>query len=728
MQLKTLLSFARLAFPGLAFAGLTFAACTHLAGAPTITGAPGDPGQILATAPLRFEASPDSPSTFIARGARYQFAFTPGEATLRSGAKEVRLSFAGANSRAAMHGAQPLASTTNLYLGNDPSRWHRAIPNFGRLRVDALYPGIDLAYYGNGRELEYDLTVNPNADAREIRLRLSGDHSDARIDSAGDLVAALIQKKPVAYQIGTDGRHHSVAARYRKNGDGTFGFQLGAYDRSRALVIDPTIHVAQYVAGSFATVAYSIGHDSRGLVYIGGSTASTDLTLAGTPYQKTEGGGQDLFLAVVNPTLAPSAQIIYVTYIGGSQDDTFGAMSVSPSGDVYMTGSTASTNFPLQNGAQGTLGGSSGSSDAFVLKLTSFNSLAYSTLYGGGGTDKGTAISVASNGWIWVAGNTQSSDLPVSSSFQNSLIGQQNMFIAVFNPANSGSATRLYAIYIGGTHWDEAFGIAPAPDGTVWIAGGTFSPDIWIQGNAYQGKYGGSEDGYIAHVNPNLGANSLVYASFFGGSEIDEITSLVLDPSGNLILSGYTLSDNFPVTTNAYQTKYGGDTDAFITVLNTAKKELVYSTYFGGAEPDASMDLKEDKNGMLYLTGFTESGGLPSTSGALQPSYDGSLDAFALKLDPSKDGAAGIQYFTYLGSDGTQVGYGVDFDSFGDMYVAGYSSAAILSHFGAARPNNAGDWDAFVIGFTVGSPAPAIETSLGHPHHRHLPFRVSPHR
>ncbi|HEX5226362.1 MAG TPA: SBBP repeat-containing protein, partial [Bryobacteraceae bacterium] len=313
---------------------------------------------------------------------------------------------------------------------------------------------------------------------------------------------------------------------------------------------------------------------------------------------------------------------------------------------------------------------------------------------------------------------------------QNSLIGQQNMFTAVFDPSASGSASRLYAIYIGGTHFDEAFGVAAAPDGTVWIAGGTFSPDIWIQGNAYQGHYGGGGgDGYIAHINPNLGANSLVYASFFGGNGIDEITSLVLDHSGNLVLSGYTLSENFPVSSNAFQTKYGGDTDAFVSVLNTAKKQLVYSTYFGGTEPDASMDVKEDANGVLYLTGYTESAGLPSTSGALQPEYDGSVDAFALKLDPSKDGAAGIDYFTYLGSEGTQVGYGVDFDSSGDMYVTGYSSSTILAHYGTARPNNIGVWDAFVIGFAVGSPTPAIQSGFGHSeHHRHLPFRVSPRR
>lgn len=195
-------------------------------------------------------------------------------------------------------------------------------------------------------------------------------------------------------------------------------------------------------------------------------------------------------------------------------------------------------------------------------------------------------------------------------------------------------------------------------------------------------------------------------------------------------MSGYTLSSNFPVTSDAFQTGYGGNTDAFISVLDTAKVQLVYSTYFGGTEPDAAMDLKEDGNGVLYVSGYTESAGLPSTSNALQPEYndDDTVDAFGLKLDPSKAGAAGIDYFTYLGSDGTQVAYGVDFDSSGDMYLAGYSSSNILSRIGGpGRPTVTGNWDAFVAGFSADSAAPAA-ISFSRGHRRQLPWRVSPHR
>jgi hypothetical protein len=701
---------------------LCLAACLCLA-------AESNPVRTLAMAPLRFEPAEtslaDSPATFVARDARFRFEFTSHQAVLHNGSKDVRLSFEGFNPAAHIQGAQLLNSTTNLYFGNDRSKWRRAVPNFGRLEVPGLYRGIDLVYYGNGRELEYDLTVNPGADPQRIRLRLD----NARVDRRGSLVSELIQKQPVAYQIGADGSRHSVRSSYRKNTDGSYGFQLGAYDRSRALVIDPVITVAQYFGGSYSDIAYTIGHDSNGLVYIGGNTFSPDLPLAGSSYQTSNQGTENVFLAVVNPGLPASSQVIYVSYIGGNATDILNGMTVGPNGDVYMTGSTTSGTFPVANAAQTAIGGSTGAADAFVLWMSPTQTLTFSTFYGGSLLESGQAVAVDSAGKIWVSGDTQSTDLPNASGFQTSLIGVQNMFLAVFDPSKSGSATEIYSMYFGGTHWDEAYGIAVAPDGTAWVAGGTYSSDIWIEGNPYQGAYGGDGDAYIIHLNPALGANALLYSSFLGGSGIDEATSLVLDPSGRIILSGYTLSPNFPVTSNAFQTKYGGDTDAFVAVLDTAKRQLVYSTYFGGAGPDAAMDLKEDSSGILYLCGYTQSAGLPSTSGALQAGYDGSIDAFGLKLDPSKDGAAGIDYFTYLGTDGLQVAYGVDFDAKGDMYLAGYSTYAILAPFGGPeRATLAGTVDAFVIGFGVGSSTPAASTSTITELHRHTPWRVSPHR
>jgi hypothetical protein len=697
-----------------------------------------DAGRILATAPLRFEPAPagSAGGKFVARGARYHFEFTRDEAALRAGDKDIRLHFDGADQHAQISGTGLERSTTNLYIGNDPAKWRHGIPNYGRVQVQGLYPGIDLAYYGNAGELEYDLTVKPGADPRRIHLRLQGDN--ASVNQHGDLVSKLTQKRPVTYQVAADGSRRAVDSRYRKNADGSYGFALGAYDHTRDLVIDPLL-VAQYFAASYQVIAYGIGHDSNGLIYIGGDTSATDLTLAGTPYQSSEAGGIDMFFAVINPALSQDKQIIYTTYIGGTSDDDFGAMLVGPTGDVYITGTTFSDDFPTVNAAQTTLGGTTdANSNAIVLWFSPTQTLKFSTYIGGSGNDAGKAISLGSNGHIWIAGDTQSTDFPDTGGFQSTLIGKQNMFVAGFDPANTTTATEIYSIYIGGTHWDEAYGVAVAPDGTIWLAGATYSPDIWITGSpTYQSRYGGDGDAYVAHINPGLKTKALLYASFLGGSGIDEATSMVLDPSGRLILSGYTLSSNFPVTSDAFQTKYGGNTDAFIAILDPSNPlrsaQLVYSTYFGGDGADSAFDLKEDSSGVLYVSGYTESLGLPGTSNALQASYDGSVDAFGLKLDPSKAGAAGIDYFTYLGSPGVQIAYGVDFDSKGDMYLVGSTTTGLLGEFGGPeRGSEDGIVNAFVIGFKAASSSSSDTTANGSAappvrlRHPYLP--ILPHR
>ncbi len=306
-----------------------------------------DAARILATAPLRFEPAPDGSvgSKFVARGARFHFEFKPDEAALRAGDRDIRLHFDAPTDTLGFQGRSSSTPPRTCTWARITGQWRQAIPNYGRLQVHELYPGIDLAYYGNAGELEYDLTVKAGANPRRIRLRLQGNDArvkDARVNHNGDLVSELsipelIQKRPVAYQVAADGSRRAVDSRYRKNADGSYGFALGPYDHARDLVIDPLV-VAQYISGSYQVIAYGIGHDSKGLIYIGGDTSTPDLTLEGTPYQSAEGGGVDLFFAVINPALSQGSQIIYTTYIGGTSDDDFGGMQVGPNGDVYMTG------------------------------------------------------------------------------------------------------------------------------------------------------------------------------------------------------------------------------------------------------------------------------------------------------------------------------------------------------------------------------------------------------
>ena len=190
-----------------------------LCGALTAASTP-DAARVFATAPLRFEpAANGSSNRFVARGARFRFSFSGNEALFQTGERDIRLRFEGAARNAHVEGIDTLRSKTGVYLGNDASKWRRAIPNYGRIQVRDLYPGVDLVYYGSAGELEYDLNVKPGTNPNLIRLRLKG--GNARVDGDGNLVAGLIQKRPVAYQMDANGNRVAVESRYRKNPDGT---------------------------------------------------------------------------------------------------------------------------------------------------------------------------------------------------------------------------------------------------------------------------------------------------------------------------------------------------------------------------------------------------------------------------------------------------------------------------------------------------------------------------
>lgn len=670
---------------------ISFLATTLIAGTPRQEAV-----RILETAPLRFEpAADDSPGRFIARGPRCLLSFEGNRAILEAGDKRVRLQFENADPRVRIEAIDKRSSTTALYLGNDPSQWRSSIPNYGRLRVRDLYPGVGLVYYGNAGQLEYDLTVKPGADPKQVRLRLDGDQ--ARVDRNGNLVAGLIQKRPDAYQVDSNGKRIPVESRYRRNSDGSYSFVLGKYDPKRDLVIDPVLAFSTYLSGNYQLLLQAIGLDKNGFVYVAGTTYATNLPVA-NHIQGSNGGGTDIYIAKINPNASAANQIVFSTYLGGTAFDTLNGMAISPAGDIYLTGNTTSTNFPTHNPAQSAL---NGTSDAFVVWITSSHTLGYSSFLGGAGDDSGVGVTFDSRGRLYVTGGTDSTDFPTSGALQTSNAGLQDVFVAMFDPKESGSATRVYSTYLGGGGWDIGNAIALAADGTAWVAGATYSHNFPQKGHSYQSRYHGAGDAFVAHINISAGSRGLEYSTYLGGSDQEQAKNVVIDSAGQVIVSGWTQSQNFPSTANALQTKYGGNTDAFVSILDPSKTEpaaqLTYSTFFGGSGPDVATDLKQDASGNLYLCGYTFSPDLPTTSNAAQKAYDGSMDAFALKFDPGSGGAAAISYLTYLGSDGIQVANGIDFDAKDNIYVAGYASGPIFSALhGAKKTSIAGQVDGFI--------------------------------
>jgi hypothetical protein len=559
----------------------------------------------------------------------------------------LRMKLVGANPAAKVSGTAELPGKSNYFIGNDPKKWRTNVANYAKVKYQGVYPGIDLVYYGNQQQLEYDFVVAPGGDPRAIRFEIVGavapvsssrerDDGDIaatephgadtaegvaaglsrqnqdggvkpplRIDPNGDLLitteAGEVRfHKPVVYQpVEAPFRaapaglkpgataaanpksqiqnRKSVDGRYALLADNRIGFDIGAYDPSQPLIIDPVLSYSTYLGGSDEDFAYGIAVDASGNAYVTGRTQSGDFPTLGA-FQTSYGGGGfyggDAFVAKLN---AAGSALVYSTYLGGSNIDLAYGIAVDAAGSAYVAGQTYSSNFPTTPGA-------------------------FQPVYGGGSDDA---------------------------------------FVAKLNVA--GSAL-VYSTYLGGssydfTYTDVGYGIAVDAAGNAYVTGFTASSDFPTTPGAFQTSRRGDDDAFVAKLN--AAGSALVYSTYLGGSNYDLAGDIAVDASGNAYVSGYTESiesSNFPTTPGAFQPSYGGGTvDAFVTKLNAAGSALVYSTYLGGTAVDGGQDITVDAAGNAYVSGITDSSNFPTTPGAFQTSYGGGRDAFVAKIQPLLD-------------------------------------------------------------------------------------------
>ena len=690
-----------------------FAAGCLQAAVPASAGDDAAAVQALAYAPLRFEPAGNGYAT---RGLRFSSSLHGNRMDVRSKAGDqvqtMELTFAGAADAKLIPG-EAMASKTNVIHGNDRSKW-RTVANYATLRAHGLYPGVDLVYYGNHGDLEYDLIVKPGANPRQIALAIAG--VTPTLDGDGNLSAAFIQKHPVAYQLAADGSRIIIPSRYRRNADGTFGFELGRYDRNRELVIDPTLAFSLYTNGSAQDTAKAIGHDANGNIYIAGITISTDFEqdpnnnnmVPGGPQQANNGGSYDCFIAEIFPnTAAGQNPVAFATYLGGSGDDILNDMHVAPNGLVYLTGYTNSVDFP-QGVVAAYQNALTGNTDAFVVvyDVTQYvgNQLVYSTYLGGDTGASGNGVTADSKGRVYVVGTTNSSELPTVNGTQG-LNGISNAFVSGFDITQSDINTLIFSTFLGGSAVDQGNAITAAPDGTLWIAGTAGSPDFPMAGNSYQRTLAGTtSDTFIANLDPIAG--TLIYSTFLGGTGIDQARRIALDPNNHVVVTGFTSSTDFPVVGAAIQPAYGGGGDAFVYVINPFATgntgQLLYSTYFGGSGAELATGLAVDSKGLIYVCGSTGSLDLPVTATALGASQMGGNDGFVLKLDPNAASAAGGKlYASYIASIGQQSAYGVDVDPHGTVWVTGWTNDALFDPNLTPKATGAGVINGFLMGLTL---------------------------
>jgi hypothetical protein len=622
---------------------------------------------------------------FTARANDYRVLLSARGAVFEAAQHTISVSPLNANPKAELSGASPLPFRTNYFLGSHKEDWRGGVTNYAQVRYRSVYPGIDLVYYGSNRQLEYDFIIHPGADPSRIRLKFDGIERIS-VTASGDLVVGtgasrLTQRKPVVYQEEPGSGRHEIRGVFKLLAKNVVGFSVESYDRSRALTIDPVLTYASLIGGGSADAVTAAKIDKSGIVYLAGYVGNSDITAPDTAYQTSNKGASDIFVAKIDPSKSGAASLLYFTYIGGTGADIPTAMAIDGSGTVYLTGSTTSTDFPLAGGGpQNTLSGQN-TSDAFVLKLITTapgtEGLFYSTYLGGAGVDFGSGIDVDARGAFYVTGSTRSEDFPVTgSAYQSIRWGAGDSFIVKIDPA--ASPTLVYSSYLGGEALDDGRAIAVSPSGAVYVAGATLSTQFPLAGNSYRPEGKGNGDIFVVQMDlTKSGEPSLVYGTYLGGTKLDDVRRIALDAADRVLLTGYTLSPDFQVTSDALQSQLAGIANTFITRLDLKAPRssvLSYSTYFGGSGGDVAYDIATDASGAVYLTGYTTSADFPITKDALQPAAGGGIDVFVSKLKLADSGPSALLYSTYVGLTGIHVGYALAVSPDGKIVVGGQTS------------------------------------------------------
>ena len=479
----------------------------------------------LAFEPL--DATWDGAPDYVARTANGFAGVASNGAVLRiagsrgSAPRQLRFEFEGARQGLKPSVAGRLPGVSHYYSGSDESKWRRDVPRYGRVSYSDVYRGIDVAFYGTGRSLEYDFIIKPGADLDAIAIDVQG--GDLRLSKSGDLhlgptADATVQRAPIAYQV-IDGARRVIASGYRLLGRSTVGFWVGPHDRSRPLVIDPIVS--------------------------------------------------------------------YSSYLGGEAWDSSAALAVNTAGDTFLAGNTNSLQFAWQPQMPTSF---SGVYDAYVCRSNASGGTPYCAYFGGTGDDAAWAVAVGKDGAPVIGGYTESLDFPIRNAYQTANRGGGDAFVLKLDP--SGREIQ-YATYFGGNAAENIRGIATAPDGSMYVTGGTDSTGYFpVTSGAYATGHSGGSDAFIGHFDAN---GALLQASYFGGPSYDQGRGITVDAAGTVYLTGNTYGA-LPMK-GGVQMTYGGNGDGFLAKFDSALSQLQYATYHGGSGTEWAYGVKVDRAG-----------------------------------------------------------------------------------------------------------------------------------
>jgi len=663
---------------------------------------------------LRFERNQGQSADaakFLARGDAYQLFLTDAEAIVRFGTPRtekpgplLRLQLVGSRRPLTIAGEQRLTAVTNYFRGPQ-AEWKTDIANFARVRYQRVYSGVDVVYYGNGQQLEYDFEIAPGASPAVIQVRFAGATGLHRSDS-GELVfrvgtRELRQPKPFAFQM-IGGVRRQVPVEYRLR-NGEVGFGVGEYDPTRTLIIDPIIVYSTYTGGSGDGQALAVASDVNGAAYVAGFTAAVDFpTTPGALRETSNGECCDGFVTKFDA----AGDVVYSTYIGGHGSNEVRAIAVDRWGEAYLTGVTFARDFPTTPGTiQPQCVSATKCSTGFVSKLNASGSgLVFSTYFGAPAHESnrhtrpmGIAIDAARN--IYIGGWTAEGFPVTPGAFQT--FGGFGSYVGFVTKLNPTGTALVYSTFLHAGQEEFVNAIAVDGAGNAYVTGRTTSRSFPTTPGTFQADcpkpdvFGTCGTAFVTKFNAT--GSALIYSTYLGGSgqsiyifADSEGTGIAVDPDGFAYVTGWTSALDFPTTPAAFRTTTQTP-DAFVTKLNQAGSALVYSTYVGGdAGPiafysgaDEAWGIALDAQRNAYIAGWTSSSDFPVVDAVQSVFSDGGRDAFVAKLNAT---GTALTFASYLGGNDLDEGHGVAVDPFGGSVVAGLTASQDFPLVNAANP------------------------------------------
>ncbi|MBN2023183.1 MAG: SBBP repeat-containing protein [Pirellulales bacterium] len=584
-------------------------------------------------------------------------------------------------------GTDPAETVMNYFLGEE-SNWREAVASFETVTYPGLYEGIDLVTFGQRRSLKYEFHVAPGADHRQIEISYAGAGA-LWLDEEGQLhvpteFGDLVDDAPYIYQM-IDGEQVEVAGCFELVDADTYTFAItGTFDPEVELVVDPNVEWGTYLGGSAMDNSWGVATDSSDDVYVCGSTKSIDWGIS-DGWDASLGGSSDGFVVKFSSS---TGDHLWSTYLGGSNAETAWDVATDTSGNVYVCGSTESSDWNISGGWDTSLGGAS---DGFVVRLSgSTGTHVWSTYLGGSSAESAWGVATNSSGDVYVCGQTYSSDWGFSGGWDTLHSVYDDGFLVKL----SGSeGAHLWSTYLGGDNHDEASAVATDGENNVYVCGTTYSTS-WAVAGGWDTSYAGSSDGFVVKLSDSTGAH--LWSTYLGGASGEWARSVCTDIQNDVFVCGSSCSAGWGIAGGWDTTAgdpQGWSDDGFVIKLSGLTGAHLWSTYLGGTSSEIAWGIATDDGGNVFACGETNSTGW-GIAGGWATSFAGSGDGFVVKLS----GSTGAHLWsTYLGGSNTDRASYIATDGAGNLFICGLTYSPDAGMSGGWASTYGGIADGFLI-------------------------------